>query len=252
MAYSTGYTFGFAAVVCVLCSTALATVSMGLKPQQEANARRDVQKNILAALGLPEGGAEIWGEQIDALWAEKIALKAIDPKTGAEVAAAQADQDGNGAFDASDLAVARDKVKGTKDAPAVLGVFERTDTHTLALPMVGKGLWGEISGYIALDATATTVQGTAFFAPKETPGLGYEIVKEPFKAQWVGKKVADASGATVPIRVPKPSECAEQTDPHCVDGISGATLTVRGVDAMLADALRLYDPYLKRVRGSQP
>lgn len=250
MAYSTGYTFGFAALVCVLCSTALATVSMGLKPQQEANARRDVQKNILAALGLPEGGGEIWGEQIDALWAEKIQLKAIDPASGAELSVAQADQDGNGVFDAADLAVAREKVKGTKNAPPVLGVFERTDTHTLAIPMVGKGLWGEISGYVALDAKATTVQGTAFFAGKETPGLGYEIVKEPFKAQWVGKKVADASGATKPIRVPKPSECDEKNDPHCVDGISGATLTCRGVDAMVADALGRYEPYLKRVRGS--
>lgn len=251
MAYSTGYTFGFAALVCVLCSTALATVSIGLKDKQEANARRDVQKNILLALGLPEDGSDLRGEAIDALWAEKISLKALDPETGEELAPAAADQDGNGAFDSADLAVARDRVKGTGNPPAVLGIYERTDTHTLAIPMIGKGLWGEISGYLAVDAKATTVQGTAFFAPKETPGLGYEIVNDPFESQWVGKKVADAQGATVPIRVPKPSEC-DASDPHCVDGISGATLTCRGVDAMVASALTAYEPYLERVRGSTP
>lgn len=249
MAFSTGYTFGFAAVVCIVCSTALATASLALKDKQEANARRDVQKNILQALGLPEGGKEVWGDEIDALWGQKIALKAIDPASGQDVPVATADQDGNGAFDSADLAILADKAKSTGKPPAVLGVFERTDTHTIALPMHGKGLWGPISGYLALDAKGTDVQGVAFFAPKETPGLGYEIVNPPFKAQWVGKKVA-SGGQTKTIRVPKPSECDEGADQHCVDGVSGATLTSRGVDAMVADALREYEPFLKRVRGS--
>ena len=170
MAYSTGYTFGFAALVCVLCSTALATVSIGLKDKQEANARRDVQKNILLALGLPEDGSDLRGDAIDAMWSEKIALRAIDPKTGEELAPAAADQDGNGAFDSADLAVARDRAKSKGQPAAVLGIYERTDTRTLAIPMIGKGLWGEISGYLAVDAKATTVEGTAFFAP---PASGF-------------------------------------------------------------------------------
>lgn len=249
MAFSTGYTFGFAAAVCVVCSTVLATLSLGLKDMQEANARRDVQKNILSALGLPEGGQPVYGEAVDKLWAEKIALVAIDPASGQELPADKADLDGNGRFDEADLALARDRAKSGGKTPELVGVFVRTDVKTMALPLSGKGLWGPISGYLALDAKGTTVEGTAFFAPKETPGLGYEIVYAGFRDQWVGKKIADG-GQTRPIRVLKPADCDEKADPHCVDGISGATLTGRGVDEMVDSALKIYDPYLKRVRGS--
>ena len=91
MAFSNGYTFGFAAVVCIVCSTALASVSLGLKPMQEANARRDLQKNILQALDLPGDGKTVNGKEVDALWKEKVEVRAIDPKTGQTLDVAKAD-----------------------------------------------------------------------------------------------------------------------------------------------------------------
>ncbi|MEZ4317503.1 MAG: NADH:ubiquinone reductase (Na(+)-transporting) subunit C [Myxococcota bacterium] len=264
MAFSNGYTVGFAFVVCVVCSTALAGVSMGLKETQDDNRRRDLYKNILAAVDLPAmeypGGCDpkadpscvgtrpsISGPEIDKLWAEKIALKAISPANGSELPAEKADLDGNGVFDTEDLKIANDKVRKSGEAPEILGVFVRTDTGAIAMPMVGKGLWGPISAYIAFDPNIETVTGTTFFAPKETPGLGAEIVNPPFMKQWLGKSVVE-NGATTPIRVRKPAECDETANPHCVDGVSGATITSRGVDAMVAKSLALYEPYIQKVR----
>jgi Na+-transporting NADH:ubiquinone oxidoreductase subunit NqrC len=42
--------------------------------------------------------------------------------------------------------------------------------------------------------------------------------------------------------------CPDSID-YCVDGVSGATITSRGVDIMVEDALAFYDPYLTRIRG---
>lgn len=252
MAFGNGYTFGFAAVICIVCSTALAGVSMGLKDMQEANARRDLYKNILEALDLPEADANgvrpaISGDAIDTLWAEKVELIAVDPGTGQKVDGAAADVDGSGTFDQKDLRAAKDAVKGTEKKPAVLGLFVRKDNGTVAVPMDGKGLWGPISAYLAFDPKLETVQGATFFAPKETPGLGAEITNPPFEGAFLGKTITDG-GKTVPIRVPKPAECDEANDDHCVDGVSGATLTSRGVDEMIEETLALYEPYIQTVR----
>ncbi|MCB9677279.1 MAG: NADH:ubiquinone reductase (Na(+)-transporting) subunit C [Alphaproteobacteria bacterium] len=251
MAFSNGYTIGFAFTVCIICSTALASVSMGLKETQDDNRRRDLYKNILSAVDLPEqvNGARpaLSGPDIDKLWADKIELQAIDPATGAPLDASKADLDGNGTFDFRDLKVANDKVRKSGATPEILGVYIRKDTGTVAMPMVGKGLWGPISAYIAFDPKIEKVVGTTFFAPKETPGLGAEITNPAFMSQWPGKSVVEG-GKTTAIRVTKPAECEEQTNPHCVDGVSGATITSRGVDQMVAKSLALYEPYIQKVR----
>lgn len=249
MAFGNLYTVGFAAGICVVCSSMLAGISVSLRDLQEANARRDLYKNILEALDLPEteNGVRpsISGEAIDELWADKVELRAVSPTDGSILDVAAADLDQSGAFDNDDIMFAREQAVDGK--PKLLGVFIRKDNGTVALPMTGNGLWGPISAYVAFDPKLTEVKGVSFFAPKETPGLGAEITNPPFEQQWIGKSITDGS-KTVPIRVPKPSECAEKTDEHCVDGVSGATITSRGVDAMIASSLSLYEPYIQTVR----
>ncbi len=253
MSFSTGYTFGFAIAVCVVCSVSVASLSLGLRERQEANRRRDVQGNILVALGVKgEDGSPLWGEAIDEAWSRRVAFRAVDPQ-GKVLDASTGDVDGDGDLDGDDAKLAWEQVKGTDRAPAVLGVYVRKDGDAdgaYAIPLYGQGLWGPLSGYLALDPHATEVTGVTFFAPKETPGLGAEIMQPKFKDQWVGKKVVDASGATTTIRVVKghaENLCPDRVE-HCVDGVSGATITSRGVDAMVEQALRWYDPYLKQLR----
>ena len=43
------------------------------------------------------------------------------------------------------------------------------------LPMVGKGLWGPIWGYVAVNDDMSSIYGAVFDHKTETPGLGAEI-----------------------------------------------------------------------------
>lgn len=248
MAFSQGYVFGFAAAVCVVCSLAIASVSLGLRDLQEANARRDKQANILMALGLNDG--TLAGPAIDEVWQSKVEITAYTP--AGELASEEvADLDDDGDVDADDLDLARERVKGTDQPPAIIGVFKNTDSGVVAIPVYGQGLWGPIAGYLALNAQATTVTGTTFFAPKETPGLGAEIMEPKFEQQWIGKKIVGPDGQTRPIDVVKGQAavlCPNEIE-HCVDGLSGATITARGVDVMVEEAFLLYQPIFQQLRG---
>jgi Na+-transporting NADH:ubiquinone oxidoreductase subunit C len=242
--FSTGYTLGFAVAVCVVCSLAVASASIGLRPYQKLNEKREVESKILAALGLPEDDAIVLkGEAVDEMYAERVQPIVIDsegkvlPDRTVEEVKAEAKA-----------------AKSEKRDPTIHAVYLRKDGETIAayaIPVAGRGLWGPISGYLAIAPDGETVSGATFFAPKETPGLGYEIVADWFTDRFKGKKVY-AGGEAKPIEVVKGSvslACPGDAGIHCVDGISGSTLTCRGVTAMLADGIETYDPYLERVRS---
>lgn len=251
MAFSQGYVFGFATAICVICSLGISSVSIGLRDLQQANARRDQQANILMALGLNDGSLR--GQQIDDVWEEKVEFRVLQ-SNGQPAEGSQFDLDGNGEINQADVDLARQRVKGTTNDPELLGVYARIENNRptmWAIPVYGAGLWGPLSGYLAIDPTGREITGSTFFAPKETPGLGAEIQETPFEEQWVGKRIVDASGQSRPVRVVKGQ--AELLCPgaveHCVDGLSGATITARGVDEMVVDGLRQYEPFLSSLRG---
>ncbi len=253
MAFSSSYTFLFATGICVVCSLSVASVSLGLRDIQDDNKRRDLQGNILSAVGIPEDGHKLTGEEIDRLWEERIEFRVVDP-SGKQVEGAAGDKDGDGDLDLDDVRLATHAVKGTDKVPELCSLYVRKDGKSdgaYAIPLAGKGLWGPISGYLALDPGATKITGVTFFAPKETPGLGAEITVDKFETQWIGKSIVDASGAGKTIHVVKGEAanlCPDDVE-HCVDGVSGATITSRGVDAMVEQSLTWYDPYLKQLRG---
>ena len=254
MAHSNQYIFGFASVICIVCSLAVASTATGLKDIQELNKERDLRNNILQALGLVEDGVKMPGEQIDATWERSVRIAMIDAKGQAVSAddAASYDQDGDGDVDVDDVRLARVAVKGTGKTPAVLAVYQRLDDKGAVvkhgIPVYGAGLWGPVSGYLAVNAGGTEIDGATFFAPKETPGLGAEIMSPTFKSQWKGKKVAK-NGKSEPVRVAKGKAADKRDDvDYYVDGVSGATITCRGVTAMLEEGIAFYDPYLSLLR----
>ena len=102
------------------------------------------------------------------------------------------------------------------------------------LPIRGYGLWGTLYGYISLSSDLNTIEGLEFYEHKETPGLGGEVDNQKWKNMWVGKKIYGLKN-NVQFKVIKGSVDNEsQLAMYQVDGLSGATITSRGVTNMIA------------------
>jgi Na+-transporting NADH:ubiquinone oxidoreductase subunit C len=117
------------------------------------------------------------------------------------------------------------------------------------LPLSGKGLWGGIGGYLALDEDKNTIYGVNFNHESETPGLGAKIVDMPFRAQFEGKHIRNAEGQVVSVAVLKAGKHAEGQEQ--VDAISGATITSSGVSTMLEVNLEEYKEFLSEVPSDE-
>ncbi len=123
----------------------------------------------------------------------------------------------------------------------VLPLYEAKidDTTTLfIIPVEGKGLWGPIWGYVALESDWNTIYGVTFAHKGETPGLGAEIATADFAAQFKGKKITRNSDF-VGIELLK-GRGSSVGNENAVDAVSGGTLTSKGVQAMLFDGLSEY------------
>ena len=100
-------------------------------------------------------------------------------------------------------------------------------------------------GYFAIDAdNFSTVKGITFYTHGETPGLGAEISKEWFQSNFIGKEIYSGE-ELLSIKVTKPG-LADKNNLYEVDGISGATITSRGVTELLKRDLKRYESYFIR------
>ncbi len=126
-----------------------------------------------------------------------------------------------------------------------LFVFDKDGKLYYIIPVRGKGLWGPIWGYLALEEDLNTVYGASFGHKGETPGLGAEIETEEFQKQFKGKKIFDETGNFVSVHLIKGGAAPE--DPHGVDAVSGGTITSTGVSEMLKRTIKTYLPYFKTI-----
>ena len=109
--------------------------------------------------------------------------------------------------------------------------------------MRGKGLWGPIWGYLALEEDMSTISGAVFDHKSETPGLGAEISLGWFQEPFIGKTIFEGKEFKS-ITVVKGG--AKEDDMHGVDGISGGTITSDGVSDMLDERLSKYLPFFNQ------
>lgn len=108
------------------------------------------------------------------------------------------------------------------------------------LPVTGRGLWGGLAGYISVDEDKLHVYGTYFSHEGETAGLGARINERWFQQQFNGKPIFNEEG-NIALTVVKAGAAKVETE---VDGVTGATLTSKGVAAMVNDGLGLYKDFL--------
>ena len=115
-----------------------------------------------------------------------------------------------------------------------------------AFPISGKGLWSTLYGYLALNADLETIAGISFYKHGETPGLGAEIEKNWFLVQFKGKRLYKG-GKPLDFTIAKPGTAQGESS---VDGISGATLTGNGVEALLRKDAARYADYFNQIKGN--
>ena len=226
---SNGYTYTFATVMVVLVAVLLSGASLGLKSKQASNISQEKKQSILASIGI-----EVDRSESDAAFGEYI-KQSLTLQGGTVVS-----EDASAAFDI-DMAAA---IKaGNMDRSVPLYVAEKEGDTYYIIPMRGKGLWGPVWGYLALESDGNTVVGATFDHKSETPGLGAEITTPMFTDQFPGKKISEA-GIFKSISVVKAGTSAGD---YAVDGISGGTITSNGVNDMLTDCLAPYAEYFKNI-----
>lgn len=235
---SNGYVLGFAVVVCVSMSAALAVTANLLKPAQDAAAEFDRQKNVMTAAGLVTEGDPRSRPELEALYQARVVEQVVDVTTG-EV--------DTGKTPATVAAMRKPEDRERYRVVAVAKDAQGND-EVYVLPISGKGLWSTLYGYLALEKDADAVRGITFYKHGETPGLGGEVDNPDWKAKWKGKTVLDG-GKLVSVAVKKgrvdPAIAREQA--HMVDGLSGATITCNGVTKFVKKDLESFRPYLEKL-----
>ncbi|PIZ62526.1 MAG: NADH:ubiquinone reductase (Na(+)-transporting) subunit C [Candidatus Marinimicrobia bacterium CG_4_10_14_0_2_um_filter_48_9] len=232
--YSNGYILRFAATVTIICSILLASAATLLKPAQEENIQTDIKKNILRAVQLIEPDQKYAKKDILDMFAKRMSSVVVDP-AGTVIPNLTADEVNADETD-------RLPIYLLKDANGAVTAY--------CFPISGKGLWSTVKGYLALDSDLNTVRGITFYSHGETPGLGGEISKDWFIENFVGKKILDTNGSLVGITIEKGKLRADtKGKEHKVDGISGATLTGKGINEFLMGDLERFNPYFTILRN---
>ena len=196
---SNSYIIIYSAILVVIVAFLLAFVYKALKPMQDANVALDVKKQILYSLNI----RNLDGAEAEAKYAEVVKAEKTDEENGQKLYECQ--------IDGKDITV---------------------------VSLKGMGLWGGISGYLAIDEKGK-VYGAYFNHEGETAGLGAEIKdSQAWQEKFIGKQIWDEQGNVLLSVVKKVDNPETQ-----VDCVTGATLTSNGVDAMLKDGLKGFKIY---------
>jgi len=193
---SNGYIFLYATILVVVVAALLTAAALWLQPFQERNEKNEKRINILRAAGI----SDVNKDNAATLFEQHCTASFL------------LDEQGN----------------ASEDGTLPLFVIDR---RISVIPMNGNGLWGPISGYLAIDADGSTIVGANFDHKSETPGLGGEITTEKFQSQFSGKQIRE-KGQLVPIEF---------------DAITGATKTSNGVKEMIDRTLEMYKPFFEKL-----
>lgn len=232
---SNAYTLIYSVLLVVIVAFLLAFVFQALKPMQDANVSLDKKKQILYSLNIRDLGSD---QEYDQMYKKVIVADRIFATDGSVTAeGTQGGEEAGFKLNSADF-------KNGKLAVYVCSIDNQTK---YVIPVYGMGLWGSISGYIALNADKKSVYGVYFNHESETAGLGAEIKDDAnWQKKFQNKKVLAADGKAIVLSVVK-----NVADPSSqVDAVTGATLTSDGVSNMLHDCLSQYLAFLNDVNDN--
>tara|TARA_B110000003_G_scaffold69598_1_gene70907 strand:+ start:2182 stop:2955 length:774 start_codon:yes stop_codon:yes gene_type:complete len=230
-------TLGVAFVICLVCSLVVSFAAVNLRDLQKENATNNQSIKILQA-------AKIYDSSVDVkIQFSKLEMKYVDFNSGKILDSYEnfviEDYDQLKSTRNPNLSTslsASEDIAIIKNRENVGKFFivrnEDSSIDKLILPIRGYGLWGTLYGYMAIEEDFNTVAGLEFYDHKETPGLGAEVDNPKWKAIWPGKKIYENNEVKLAVMKGK-VETDDANIDYKVDGLSGATLTSRGVTNMI-------------------
>ncbi len=237
MRQSNLYIILYAVAITVVCGGLLAFASQSLKPLQDANVELERKQNILSTV------MEIKdGDDINKIYSERVKELVIDFNGNVKEGVT-----------AASVIIAAEYKKKPEDR--LLPVYEFRNQENpenldnVVLPIYGFGLWNDIWGFVALKSDLNSIQGVKFQHKGETPGLGARIESEEIQGRYKDKSIFDGD-VLASINMQKGEGMDYSSEAHKVDGMSGATLTAKGVNNMMLDYLTCYHNYLKKSKSN--
>ncbi len=242
------YTIIFAVIMVIVVGSLLAGVAQGLKSKITLNERFEKMQNILYAMGVNDNEGEgdvafIATNKVEAEFSKYITKQLViqGDKITEDPEAYLIDIK-------KEEALAK---KGDYERRLPLFVGEKDGETIYVIPMRGKGLWGAIWGFVAIDKSLI-VKGVFFDHAGETPGLGAEIKQRYFMDDFSGEQIMNGN-AFKGISVAKGNNdpLNERKDDQKVDALAGATITGNGVTAMIKKDIARYVPYLEKLNNEK-
>ena len=246
MQQSNTYIIVYSAVLTIILGLLLSGSAQVLGPWQQEAIALDKKKQILGAVISAEEIAAMTPEEVDTFYSSRISSTVVDI-TGKEITTK--------GIRADKVEIAKDYKKTAEERAYPVFIYHAEgkpeQVESYIFPMYGAGLWDAIWGYLALDTDLNTIKGITLAHAAETPGLGARITEAKVQERYVGKKIFDESGALVTVMMQKGENKDYTSDPHKVDGMSGATITGDGVNNMLKAYMGCYEAYIKSKSASK-
>jgi len=241
------YVIVFTAIMTVVVGGVLSFTSQVLAPAQKKSVELDTKSQILTSVMDREKLGQMKPEEVLSIYDSRITSLVVDID-GNQI---ETDEDGN-AIVAEQVNILKNYKKDPENRyyPVFkyMNAENKDKVDAYILPLYGAGLWDKIWGFVALDSDLKTIAGVAFAHKAETPGLGARIATPQIQQRFVGKEIYDDSGNLVSVKMVKGEGNAGLTE-HQVDGMSGATITGKGLNAMLENYLNYYQGYLKKTKN---
>ena len=231
-------TIGVAFCVCLICSLVVSFSAVSLRDLQNENKLNDKRIKILQAADIYNPDKEIKDQFL------KLETKFVNFETGKlmdtymdfsleEYDPILATRDSN----LSSKVPTSEDIAVIKNRENIGKIFIlRNDDYSinkLILPIRGYGLWGTLYGYISIENDFNTIAGIEFYDHKETPGLGAEVDNPKWKNLWAGKEIYQNGEVSLTVIKGKVDNTDKEAQ-YEIDGLSGATITSRGVTNMIA------------------
>ena len=160
----------FVLVCGTVLTAALVLVNQFTAPIIQKNEALKLKRNVLAALGIPHGEADV-----ESVFAEKVKVVQAEGRA-----------------------------------------LYRNEAGDTAFEFAGGGLWGPITGVVALSSGLEEIRNLTIIHQEETPGLGSRIAERAHLDKFIGRTILPALASVGAGKAKKPTD---------VDAITGATLS---------------------------